>query len=580
MDVDDCNGRSYVSASGDSSLEREFCGALGGPTVSTPNSKETSPSRSLSANSIKVELYSDEDPDRSTEDERGERIEEGGQDQESETVRAYREPNNPDILLAGATRMPNGKLKCDICGMICIGPNVLMVHKRSHTGERPFQCNQCGASFTQKGNLLRHIKLHSGEKPFKCPFCSYACRRRDALTGHLRTHAVSSPTVGKPYKCSYCGRSYKQQSTLEEHRERCHSYLQSLESQPPSSLQNTGEEMRELEFIPDSFLQPSSDKMAFIDRLANSITKRKRSTPQKFVGQKHTRLSLEDAPYELSAGLDKETEMHTGDLEAPHFTGVGGELAAVAGNGGGGMSDTLRAPQLPAAHPSCLPELRPRLDCTGTRTVLAAAGVGGREAAEGHEELPAGRSHLPSPCNGCQDSTDTESVTDEPCNSTAPPPVLYSNNNGSSNSHHHSLSNNHHHHHHHHHHPPPKTSIAHHRARDRHSPSRAKDREAEREDGGHGAVPQPPASAPTPSSPTTPSSTSREALRVVDGEGRAVRSFRCDHCRVLFLDHVMFTIHMGCHGFHRPFECNICGHRSQDRYEFSSHIVRGEHILD
>lgn len=81
MDVDDCNGRSYISgrtlvyfitdilpfkgwhviqvtdfvfvsclvaASGDSSMEREFSGALGGPTVSTPNSKETSPTRSLS----------------------------------------------------------------------------------------------------------------------------------------------------------------------------------------------------------------------------------------------------------------------------------------------------------------------------------------------------------------------------------------------------------------------------------------------------------------------------------------------------------------------------------------------------
>lgn len=37
-----------VAASGDSSMEREFSGALGGPTVSTPNSKDTSPSRSLS----------------------------------------------------------------------------------------------------------------------------------------------------------------------------------------------------------------------------------------------------------------------------------------------------------------------------------------------------------------------------------------------------------------------------------------------------------------------------------------------------------------------------------------------------
>lgn len=43
--------------------------------------------------------------------------------------------------------------------------------------------------------------------------------------------------------------------------------------------------MRELEFIPDSLLQPSSDKIAFIDRLTNSVTKRKRSTPQRFVGE-------------------------------------------------------------------------------------------------------------------------------------------------------------------------------------------------------------------------------------------------------------------------------------------------------
>uniref|UniRef100_A0A3B4YWQ8 IKAROS family zinc finger 4 n=1 Tax=Seriola lalandi dorsalis TaxID=1841481 RepID=A0A3B4YWQ8_SERLL len=459
MDVDDCNGRSYISASGDSSMEREFSGALGGPTVSTPNSKETSPTRSLSANSIKVELYSDEDPGRSTEDERGERVEEGGPEQGSEAVGGFRELTNPETMPTGATRLPNGKLKCDVCGMICIGPNVLMVHKRSHTGERPFQCNQCGASFTQKGNLLRHIKLHSGEKPFKCPFCSYACRRRDALTGHLRTHA------GKPYKCSYCGRSYKQQSTLEEHRERCHSYLQSLESQ----------------------------------HLSLSI-----------VGQKHIRLNLGDAPYEFSAGLDRDGEMHAGDLEAPHFTGLGGEYTGIAGNGAG-VSDTLRPLHLPTTHPSCLSELRPIHSSSHTPIALGPRLDWGREAAEGHEDLPVGRSHVPSPSNGCQDSTDTESI-------------LHSNN-------------------------------------------------------GHSAPP-PPALAPTPSSPTAPSSTSREAFRVVDGEGRAVRSFRCEHCRVLFLDHVMFTIHMGCHGFRQPFECNICGHRSQDRYEFSSHIVRGEHILD
>ncbi|XP_041100874.1 DNA-binding protein Ikaros-like isoform X7 [Polyodon spathula] len=66
-------------------------------------------------------------------------------------------------------------------------------------------------------------------------------------------------------------------------------------------------------------------------------------------------------------------------------------------------------------------------------------------------------------------------------------------------------------------------------------------------------------------------------FRVVTNEGEQVKAYYCEHCRVLFLDHVMYTIHMGCHGFRDPFECNLCGYRSQDRYEFSSHMTRGEH---
>lgn len=534
MDAEEPNGQSFRS-DGNSLIETDFTETLGGPTASTPNSKEASPSHSHSkSNSIKVELYSDEEPVRFTEDERGELIKDEGVEPGLEAVGIYRELTNPDTVPAGATRLPNGKLKCDICGMICIGPNVLMVHKRSHTGERPFQCNQCGASFTQKGNLLRHIKLHSGEKPFKCPFCNYACRRRDALTGHLRTHAVSSPTVGKPYKCSYCGRSYKQQSALEEHHERCHNYLTNMDFQKTTKALNQGEDVKDLEFIPDSLLQPSSDKIAFIDRLANSITKRKRSMPQKFLGSKQIRLDFTDAPYEFTTGLDKEGDIHTVDMDAPHFTDVGGEYTGVTGNGGGNV------------HPHHLPPLArgPRLDCTG----FGAAAEAGREAGEGHEDLPVARSHATSPINGCQDSTDTESMPDETCNSTAPPIQIHK-------VHH----------------------VVHHNHIQAANPVKlihTKDRE------NGGLVVQGAAPVPTSSSPTTPSSTSRETFRVVDGEGRAVKSFRCDHCRVLFLDHVMFTIHMGCHGFRQPFECNICGYRSQDRYEFSSHIVRGEHIVD
>ncbi|NXY90354.1 IKZF4 protein, partial [Alcedo cyanopectus] len=89
------------------------------------------------ANSIKVEMYSDEEGSRLlAQDERALDKEEGAmvEDSLAEPLGycdgAGTEPHSP-----GGIRLPNGKLKCDICGMVCIGPNVLMVHKRSHTGE-------------------------------------------------------------------------------------------------------------------------------------------------------------------------------------------------------------------------------------------------------------------------------------------------------------------------------------------------------------------------------------------------------------------------------------------------------------
>ncbi|XP_051939840.1 zinc finger protein Aiolos-like isoform X4 [Hippocampus zosterae] len=167
-----------------------------------------------------------------------------------------------------------GKLNCDICGLSCVSINVLLVHKRTHTGERPFHCAQCGASFTQKGNLLRHIKLHSGEKPFKCPMCSYACRRRDALSGHLRTHSVE-----KPFKCNLCSRSYKQRSSLEEHRERCHVYVH---SKAPA----------EKDASHPSRIQMGTERALLLDRLATNVAKRKSSMPQKFTEAPQSCLSF------------------------------------------------------------------------------------------------------------------------------------------------------------------------------------------------------------------------------------------------------------------------------------------------
>lgn len=52
---------------------------------------------------------------------------------------------------------------------------------------------------------------------------------------------------------------------------------------------------------------------------------------------------------------------------------------------------------------------------------------------------------------------------------------------------------------------------------------------------------------------------------------------KCQHCDIHFMDNILYTIHMGCHGYEHPFQCNICGHMCIDKYDFSCHFTRGQH---
>ncbi|KAK1789157.1 hypothetical protein P4O66_015101 [Electrophorus voltai] len=477
---------------------------------------------------------------------------------------------------------------------------------RLPNGDRPFQCNQCGVSFTQKGNLLRHIKLHTGEKPFKCPFCSYACRRRDALTGHLRTHsgrpgagnfgpaesgtlpasrlrpigtaafpgAVSNGSalvrvrsaggpgsgtetetqsciqldvlriasvlidiflcfdvllVGKPHKCNYCGRSYKQRTSLEEHKERCHNYLQSVGMDPSHSAGPYAVEVpKEQRPLGEVAGVTSFERPPVIERLQASVAKRKSTTPQKFVGEKMLRYSYPDLNFDVDLKYKKEAELmqaHMMDQAINNaISYLGSEsLRPVVPHPALAMAEVVPMVN-PLFHPVF--PIGPHLDRPSSRDALPGPQMAPEFPPPTNGAISLVRPKNPatgregSPSNSGQDSADSarSSPRDKPANAGG---ALR---------------------------PAPRVS-----------PGLARAEEARAGE----------ASRPG----------SRDGVRVFGREGQELRAFQCEHCRVLFLDHVMYTIHMGCHGYRDPLECNICGHCSKDRYEFSSHIVRGVHTF-
>ncbi|XP_006867843.1 PREDICTED: zinc finger protein Helios isoform X3 [Chrysochloris asiatica] len=348
---------------------------------------------------------------------------------------------------------------------------------------------------------------------------------------------IRLPNGERPFHCNQCGASFTQKGNLLRHiklhsgekpfkcpfcsyacrrRDALTGHLRT-HSVPPM------EDCKEQDPIMDNNISlVPFERPAVIEKLTGNMGKRKSSTPQKFVGEKLMRFSYPDIHFDMNLTYEKEAELMQSHMMDQAINNAITYLGAEA------LHPLMQHP------PSTIAEVAPVISSAYTQVYHPnrIERPISRETSDSHENNMDGPISLirpksrpqereASPSNSCLDSTDSESSHDDRQSYQGNPALN----------------------------PKRKQSPAYMK-----EDVKALDTKASK-----GSL--------------------KDIYKVFNGEGEQIRAFKCEHCRVLFLDHVMYTIHMGCHGYRDPLECNICGYRSQDRYEFSSHIVRGEHTF-
>ncbi|CDQ94600.1 unnamed protein product [Oncorhynchus mykiss] len=89
----------------------------------------------------------------------------------------------------------------------------------SKESRRSDTCEYCGKVFKNCSNLTVHRRSHTGERPYKCELCNYACAQSSKLTRHMKTHGQMGKEV---YRCDICQMPFSVYSTLEKHMKKWH----------------------------------------------------------------------------------------------------------------------------------------------------------------------------------------------------------------------------------------------------------------------------------------------------------------------------------------------------------------------
>uniref|UniRef100_UPI00398E52FA zinc finger and BTB domain-containing protein 24 n=1 Tax=Pristiophorus japonicus TaxID=55135 RepID=UPI00398E52FA len=109
-------------------------------------------------------------------------------------------------------KYPDVEARCEDCDKVFKNHHFLAIHRRTHTGERPFKCFECGKGFSQKHTLQVHERMHTGERPYHCTVCGKALTTKHSLLEHMSLH-----TGKKAFNCDQCGKLFTQKRQLKSH---------------------------------------------------------------------------------------------------------------------------------------------------------------------------------------------------------------------------------------------------------------------------------------------------------------------------------------------------------------------------